>query len=596
MKTIDDVHQLFANFFKNETLAPFAYLLSKKLQEGHICIHKNDPALNSNEIPYEPPFNAANLNAIHQLVGSSKDIRPFILHKDQLYLQRYFNYESTILHKIGALLKSEITQQEDRKNELMKISVLVKSLQANYPINTSLDGDSIDWQLSAALLGVLNNFTIITGGPGTGKTTTVAKILSLLLTINPLCKIALAAPTGKAAMRLAETLKQTSLPVSQQIKERFSQLKPNTIHRLLNPIADTIYFKHDQSNPLVYDVVIVDEASMIDVALFAKLIDAIGPDTRLILLGDKNQLASVEAGSMFGDLCKTQDSLNRLSQESADFINQFITDPKRKIADTFINTTTHPLTEHIIELQRSHRFSSTGGIGKFSNAIITNKEAVLKDFILSKNEPAVIIDTNRDNILFESFANGYRDYLLEPNISLALQKLNHIRVLCAVREGPQGIYATNRLIESYLTKQNLIDTKDEFYENRPIIVTRNYTDLALYNGDIGIIRKDSNGNMRAWFEDSDKNLRSVMPGYITGAETVFAMTIHKSQGSEYNQVLVILPPNSGSQLLTRELLYTAVTRAKEKVIVQSSENILLETAKGSVTRASGIIHRFEEIQ
>lgn len=596
MKTIDDVHQLFANFFKNETLAPFAYLLSKKLQEGHICIHKNDPALNSNEIPYPPPFNAANLNAIHQLVGSSKDIRPFILHKDQLYLHRYFNYESTILHKIGALLKSEITQQVDRKNELMKIAGLIKSLQANYPINTSLEGDPIDWQLSAALLGVLHNFTIITGGPGTGKTTTVAKILSLLLTINPLCKIALAAPTGKAAMRLAETLKQTSLPVSQQIKDRFSQLKPNTIHRLLNPIADSIYFKHDQSNPLVYDVVIVDEASMIDVALFAKLIDAIGPDTRLILLGDKNQLASVEAGSMFGDLCKTQESPNRLNQESADFINQFITDQERKISNTFINTPKHPLAKHIIELQRSHRFSSTGGIGKLSNAIITNNEAVLKEFILSNKEPAVIIDTNRDNILFESFVAGYREYLLEPDISLALQKLNHIRVLCAVREGPQGIYATNRLIESFLNKQNLIDTKDEFYENRPIIVTRNYTDLALYNGDIGIIRKDSNGNMRAWFEDSDKNLRSVMPGYITGAETVFAMTIHKSQGSEYKQVLVILPPNSGSQLLTRELLYTAVTRAKEKVIVQSTENILLETAKGSVTRASGIIHRFEEIQ
>ena len=596
MKTIDDVHQLFANFFKNETLAPFAYLLSKKLQEGHICIHKNDPALNSNEIPYPPPFNAANLNTIHQLVGSSKDIRPFILHKDQLYLHRYFNYESRILHKIGALLKSEITQQVGRKNELIKIAGLIKSLQANYPINAFLDGDSIDWQLSAALLGVLHNFTIITGGPGTGKTTTVAKILSLLLTIHPLCKIALAAPTGKAAMRLAETLKQTSLPVSQQIKDRFSQLKPNTIHRLLNPIADSIYFKHDQSNPLVYDVVIVDEASMIDVALFAKLIDAIGPDTRLILLGDKNQLASVEAGSMFGDLCKTQESPNRLNQESADFINQFITDQERKISNTFINTRKHPLSEHIIELQKSHRFSSTGGIGKFSNAIIMNNEAILKEFILSNKEPAVIIDTNRDNILFESFVAGYREYLLEPDISLALQKLNHIRVLCAVREGPQGIYATNRLIESFLNKQNLIDTKDEFYENRPIIVTRNYTDLALYNGDIGIIRKDSNGNMRAWFEDSDKNLRSVMPGYITGAETVFAMTIHKSQGSEYKQVLVILPPNSGSQLLTRELLYTAVTRAKEKVIVQSTENILLETAKGSVTRASGIIHRFEEIQ
>jgi exodeoxyribonuclease V alpha subunit len=596
MKTIDDVHQQFAAFFNNEILAPYAYLLSKKLQEGHICIHKNDPSLNSNEIPYPPPFDAAGLDSIGQLVGGNKDIRPFILHKDQLYLHRYFSYESAILNKMGALIKSEIDLQVERKNELKKIAGLVAALQANYPINSAIDTEPIDWQLIAAVLGVLHNFFIITGGPGTGKTTTVAKILSLLLTIQPDIKIALAAPTGKAAMRLAESLKQTSLPVSQQIKDRFKQLKPNTIHRLLNPIADSIYFKHNQSNPLAFDVVIVDEASMIDVALFAKLIDAIGPDTRLILLGDKNQLASVEAGSMFGDLCKAQDSLNQLSQESGDFVNQFINDQDRKITDTYLTPTQHPLSEHIIELQRSHRFTSTGGIGKFSHAIINNDQAVLKQFILSNNEPAVLIDTNRDNILFESFINGYREYLLEPDITIALQKLNQIRVLCAVREGAQGIYAVNRAIESFLSKQNLIDPKDEYYENRPIIVTRNFNDLALYNGDIGIVRKDNNGNMRAWFEDSDKNLRSVVPGYITGAETVFAMTIHKSQGSEYNQVLVILPASSGSQLLTRELLYTAVTRAKEKVIVQSTENILLETAKGSVKRASGIIHRFEEIQ
>lgn len=596
MKTIDDVHQQFAAFFNNDSLSPFAYLLSKKLQEGHICIHKNDPVLNSNEIPYQPPFDPACLDSIDQLVGGSKDIRPFILHKDQLYLQRYFNYESNILMKMGALIKSETTLQAERKFELKKIAGLVASLQANYPINSTMDAEPIDWQLTAAILGALHNFFIITGGPGTGKTTTVAKILSLLLSIQPSLKIALAAPTGKAAMRLAESLKQTRLPVSQQIMDRFKQLQPNTIHRLLNPIADSIYFKHDQTNPLAYDVVIVDEASMIDVALFAKLIDAIGSNTRLILLGDKNQLASVEAGSMFGDLCKAQDSLNRLNRESADFVNQFITDQDRKITDTYLNPSKHPLSEHVIELQRSHRFTSTGGIGKFSNAIITNDQEVLKQFVSSNNEPAVVIDTNRDNILFESFINGYREYLLEPDITIALHKLNQIRVLCAVREGSQGIHAINRAIESFLTNQNLIDPKDEFYENRPIIVTRNFNDLALYNGDIGIIRKDGNGNMRAWFEDSDKNLRSVMPGYITGAETVFAMTIHKSQGSEYNRVLVVLPASSGSQLLTRELLYTAVTRAKEKVIVQSTENILLETAKGSVKRASGIIHRFEEIQ
>ncbi len=595
MKTIDDVHQQFAAFFNNETLAPFAYLLSKRLQEGHICIHQNDPNLFSNEIPYPPPFKTSDLNKSSEWVGKKSATRPFILHKEQLYFHRYFNYETLVLKKIGALLNTETAVVQERKDELMKIKGLVQTLQATYPIGNLQEPDKIDWQFTAAIQGTLNNFSIITGGPGTGKTTTVAKILTLLYTINPLCKVALAAPTGKAAMRMAESLKQTNLSISQPIKDCFSRLNPNTIHRLLKPIPDAIYFKHHAENPLPYDVVVIDEASMIDVALFAKLLDAIDPNTRLILLGDKNQLASVEAGSMFGDLCKTMETLNRFSSSSADFINLLMTDQERTITPNFIASPNHPLAEHIIELQRSHRFSSTGGIGKLSTAIINNQVPVLNQLIQSNNDPAVIIDINHDTALFESFIEGYSAYLTETDIAIALQKLTQLRVLCAVREGPQGLYAINQSIENYLGKRKLIDPSDEFYENRPIIVTKNYADLALYNGDIGIIRKDSNGNMRAWFEDSEKNIRGVMPGYITGAETVFAMTIHKSQGSEYNQVLVILPSHSGTQLLTRELLYTAVTRAKEKVIVQSTENILLETAKGSVKRASGIIHRFEEI-
>ncbi|MCW3109774.1 MAG: exodeoxyribonuclease alpha subunit, partial [Segetibacter sp.] len=196
--------------------------------------------------------------------------------------------------------------------------------------------------------------------------------------------------------------------------------------------------------------------------------------------------------------------------------------------------------------------------------------------------------------LFEQFVEGYAEYIKEPDIKKALQKLNQLRVLCAVREGEQGLYSLNTAIENYLRKKKLITKKSEYYENRPIIVTKNYYSLGLFNGDVGIIRPDENGVLKAWFEDSNNELKSVFPGYVAESETVFAMTIHKSQGSEYDKVLVILPDNSNIQILTRELLYTAVTRAKSKVIVQASEAVILHTAEGVVERASGIMERFEE--
>ncbi len=596
MKTINDVHQQFAGFFKQEGLAPFAYLVSKRLEEGHICIHNNDVVRYSKELPYSPPYSVGLLGKMKPTVGAAGDISPFILHKNMLYLHRYFTYETKLLTAIAALLKNEKEMLQQRQQDLLLLKPLILTLQAGFKQE---DGgtatENVDWQLAAAIQGVLNNFSIITGGPGTGKTTTVAKILTLLFSIKPDCKVALAAPTGKAAMRMAESLKGTTLQLEPAIKQQFSLLNPNTIHRLLKYIPNSVYFRHNSTNPLPYDVVIVDEASMIDVALFAKLLDAVGPHTRLILLGDKNQLASVEAGSMFGDLCNAVEGTNLFTNTTADFINQFILTKECVIGDEFIQTIDHPLAGHIIELQKSHRFKSTGGIGKFSKAIIYNEQDVLNAFIHYNTEAAVEIDTNTKQQLFESFVDGYKEYLQEKDCKLALQKFNDLRVLCATREGPQGLYATNRAIEQYLQKHYGLDLRQDFYENRPIIVTKNYPELKLFNGDIGIIRTDDNGNMRAWFEDSDKNIRSILPGYIDSAETVFAMTIHKSQGSEYKQVLVLLPQNTGNQLLTRELLYTAVTRAREKVLVQASEVVLLQTAEATVKRASGIINRFDEI-
>jgi len=323
-------------------------------------------------------------------------------------------------------------------------------------------------------------------------------------------------------------------------------------------------------------------------------LDAIGPDTRLILLGDKDQLASVEAGSLFGDLCQAQETLNLFSAGRLTLINSFITDNRKNIPDSHISEDTHPLFQHLVELRRSHRFTGHKGIGKFSKAIIRNDQAALKEFLHTNNDEQVVIDPSYSKELFEEFVSGYEAFIRETDVKEALHKMNALRVLCAVREGEQGLYAINKMIEKYLHDKKLLKINAEFYENRPIILTRNYYEHNLFNGDTGIIRPDENGVLMAWFEDGSGDLRAVLPGYLTEAETVFAMTIHKSQGSEFNKVLVVLPAITNVALLTRELLYTAVTRARTMVYVQSSEEVLLQAVEHSVERASGIANRFVE--
>jgi len=592
MQTINDVHQQFAAFFKSETLKPFAYLVSKRLAEGHICIHLDELNPLPEESLYLDQFDmnvSAKQWSNEPMVSTpSGDKQPFVLHNRRLYLQRYFGYESSIVDAIYTIIYLEKEARAERLQQLSVHKVFIQSLSATGSIDNLPTEEKIDWQQSAAILGVLNNFTIITGGPGTGKTTTVAKILAILYSIQPNLKVALAAPTGKAAVRMAESLKASRINVNESIKEQFKALVPTTIHRLLKFIPGSPYFRHDKTNPLIYDLVIVDEASMIDVALFAKLLAAIGPGTRIILLGDKDQLASVEAGSLLGDLCQVQQQMNLTSAENKILVNSFIPDTARQITDAYIADADNVLFQHIIELKRSHRFTGDGGIGKFSRAIIHSRLDEIALFVDKNNDPNVRIDTSYSDDLFNSFINDYANYIIEKDIAAAIGKLNQLRVLCAVREGTQGLTAINKKIETYLVRKGLIKNNTEFYENRPIIVTRNYPELKLFNGDVGIIRPDMDGNLKAWFEDSDKNLKAVLPGYITSAETVFAMTIHKSQGSEYAKVLVMLPSNADQPLLTRELLYTAITRAKELVLLQASKESIMYTAKKRVQRASGI--------
>lgn len=579
-----DVHKQFANYFSSKKIKPFLYLLSKSFSEGHVCIDlKNLDLRVLSEAGYETNLD---LNVLKKsdLVGEPCEYKPLILFNDKLYLHRYFTYESSIYESIKNIISEEKSQRE------ISIKLLLKHKDQLNNLFPTSDFVKIDWQKIAAISAVLNQFTIITGGPGTGKTTTVAKLLSILFTINPNIKVALAAPTGKAATRMSESLKNAGQKFT-DLQSRFENLQPLTIHRLLGVVKNDIYFKHNKENPLNYDLIIIDESSMIDISLFSKLLVAIKSKTKLILLGDKDQLASVEAGSLFGDLCVAQGVLNLFSQKSASIINEFMDKEKSKLTENHIAESEHLLFEHIIELQHSYRFSDDGGIGKLSQSIINNKKEELKTFF-DKSDKSVQVDFEYSTKIFENFIDGFRNYIEEKNIEKALKKLNDLKVLCAVREGEFGIYALNEKIQKYLQNKKLIQINNEFYENRPVIVNSNNYELGLFNGDIGIVRKDENGHLKVWFESNDGSLKSVLPAFIGSVDTVFAMTIHKSQGSEFNKVLVILPDKEEMELLTRELLYTAVTRAKNKVIIQSKEEVIFKTIEKRVERGSGIIDRF----
>ena len=597
MKILNDVHQQFAAYFPSRILKPYLYLLSKKLSEGHICIDLDN--LTEKDISALPDgyIIPEHFPESDPLVATQNEYKPLILHNNYLYLQRYFNYETVILNRLKTFILAEEGQAGEYQEFLRSQTDLLNNLFRKEPLFPG-EKKKTDWQLIATISAVLNNFTIITGGPGTGKTTTVAKILTILYTLNPDMKVALAAPTGKAAARMGESLKHagaTTAPnLNKAVKQGFDSLVPSTIHRLLGYQPSSIYFKHDENNPVNYDVVIIDESSMIDIALFAKLFKAIGPKTKLILLGDKDQLASVEAGSLFGDLCRTQERSNLFPAERIALINQLMKDSQQQISKDHISGQSHLLAGRVIELQESHRFSADEGIGKFSKAIIQNNPETLGSFF--KNEDArVQIDAHYSDEIFQDFIEGYRAFIEEGDTLESLKKLNDLKVLCVIREGGHGLNAINKKIELTLAKRNLLKITGDFYHNRPVMITSNNYELSLFNGDIGLVRKDDNGELKVWFDDQG-NLVSFSPSYISRAETVFAMTIHKSQGSEFDQVMVILPGMEDVPLLTRELLYTAVTRAKRKVIVQGHEAAILQAAHSSVKRGSGITRRINHEQ
>lgn len=584
MFSTKDINLQFALLFESRGLRPFAYLLYQRLLEGHICLLQADWERSKDELAevFGRQLPVWNDLLLEPLVSRDPEGRqPFVLQADKLYLQRYFSYEQGIAGKIRAFRKNSASSIEERLGVLNNHKELLNAL---YP-EPMPAGLQTDWQMIASIAAFLNDFTIITGGPGTGKTTTVARVLSLMLQINSGLRVALAAPTGKAAARMLESLKGAAQDSDPAMKERLSALEPFTIHRLLGFIQGSSSFRHNQNNPLPYDLLIVDESSMLDAALFAKLLDSVAQGARIILLGDKDQLASVEAGSLFGDLCIAAGSLNRFPAVWTEAVNSLINDPQRLIVKSEADTSSER-NPYIVELQYSRRFSGNEGIGRLSKAVIRNDQAALRAFI-GAGDAQVSIDQEYSDAHFNTWIDLYRDYIEEPDLKKALKKLNAIRVLCVTREGESGLHALNKRVEHYLEKRRLIRVNSRFYENRPVMVSSNNYHIGVFNGDLGIARKDEHGAMKVWFEDTEGGLKPVIPAYISQAETAFAMTIHKSQGSEFDRVVVVLP-RTESPLLTRELLYTGITRARTAVLLQATEENILNTAGARVSRASGI--------
>lgn len=538
--------------------ALFTALISRSVNDGVVSICKNDFDEFAENIKItDLKISLEWENSVQTMQKSSlcttnplREFKPIVFINDRFYFYKYWHFEFAIASDIVKIAK----RTSRYRNSQDELNAVFEKIFDKFPE-----------QMNAAKKVSERAFLLISGGPGTGKTTTIAGILTGILTLFPHEKIALTAFTGKAATRMSEALKNAAKNIGtaaeSHVSETISSLGGTTIHRLLN-------YKHGQFNfnrekPLDAGIIIVDEAGMIDSELFSALLNAVGDETSLILLGDKEQLPSVGTGSVFNDLC-TAAKENILPPQVA------------------------------AKLETSHRFSSDSGIGRVAKAINEQKSAAeIIEICRNENSLNFIPIKNQDDLMkeMEKIALNYRFlFNLKSTPAEITEELSRFKLLAPSKEDSCGVNALNKMIEFFLDKNDA----GNYYNGRPVMVTKNDYKNNLFNGDCGVIL-ERNGRKSAYFstnssaEPTNFNIYS-----LSSIETVYASTIHKSQGSEYDSVAIVLPENE-MPVLTKELLYTAVTRAKKEVTIIGRESVLDYTVKRNTERNSGFKKLLENI-
>jgi exodeoxyribonuclease V alpha subunit len=527
-----------------------------------------------------------------------------------LYLRRYAGYEQRVGQSLLQRASEPLPVPEAAAREWLD-RFFVPKPEAPIPQMDSLT----DWQKVACAVALRARLSVITGGPGTGKTYTAARLLALLLALHPdgsPLRVALAAPTGKAAARLKQSIDDAlnQLPVPADagldLNALIARMGPaRTLHSLLGARPDTRQFRHHAANPLDVDVLIVDEASMVHLEMMDALLQALPTSARLVLLGDKDQLASVEAGAVLGDLCQDA-AAGRYSAATAQFVQRAA---GQTLAAEFVLPDPAPvLAQQTVMLRQSRRFK--GAIGQLALAVNRGDAVAARACFGGPSSavawPVLALQPSSPQAvcalaLGVSGKPSYADYLrLLQNgpagqgaqahaswVSSVLKAFERFRILCAVHQGDWGTQALNAAVQKALADAGLLRIQGEWYEGRPVMVTRNDAQLGVFNGDVGLVLPGTDGKPKVWFLDGEA-LRSVSVMRLAQVDTAYVMTVHKSQGSEFEHTTLVLPPG-GAEVLSRELVYTGITRAREQFTLVEAEAGLLEAAihRPSV-RASGL--------
>lgn len=512
--------------------------------------------------------------------------RPFRLVDNWLYLDRYWREERQVAADLQLL--------SEQNPEHLQLDVLGDGLARLFADETD------SRQCLAAASAVLRQFAVVAGGPGTGKTTTVARIVALLAeqasaagAAAPL--VALAAPTGKAAARLEEAVHEEAgeLPVEEPIRSQLLALQASTLHRLLGwrPDSDS-RFRHNRSQRLPHDLVIVDETSMVSLSLMARLVEAIRPDARLILVGDPGQLASIEAGAVLGDIVGPASDKLLIGAEARTRLAE-ATGHDVAVEDPPRGATTG---NGIVVLDRVHRFG--GGIARLAEAIRRGDADTVLEVLADAPDgvtwiPVDVADASPQDALAPvrdraiAAARTVTDAARAGAAKEAIEALSSFRLLCAHRRGPQGVATWTTRIEGWLAGEiDGFGADGRWYVGRPLLVTENDYELRLYNGDTGVVVRTASDRVSAAFERRGEVLE-FSPTRLGAVDTVYAMTIHKSQGSQFDTAAVLLPSPT-SRILTRELLYTAATRARKLLILAGTEEAIRDAVARPVARASGL--------